>query len=805
MDDAKPMELHQLLGDWQWLRRLARGLTADEATAEDAVQDTFLAAVRQPPAKRPEGARAWLATVLRNNLRNRHRSQRLRTGPSGVAIEDSASKGPTPDLLVERIELQRQVGALILGLPPPLRDVIMLSYLEELTSEQVGARLGVPPGTVRWRLKTGLQRIREELDRTHDGDRSRWKRILLPLAAGELPLGATGPSAAGRPLGFWAGAAALVAVSGAFLVQRSCAGSDTPPGTASRPGASARPVALAGRPPIERPPAPTVARVAPGAATIDPDERAVVLRGTVLDTGGGPIVSAQVVALSSRILPGGVQKRSFSTRTNERGLFSLHLPVDHHAVRVTSPGYAGEERDLQLSSDFEQPFHLNPEARITGVVLDELSGQPVGGARVELAPGPGPNAPIDEVITDVAGRFELRGLDPGTHILAVSQGEQIGRSAPLQVRFASVLEGVVLTVRPGLSFAGALSDADGRPLAGAVLHLARGRDPLLGEEVGRTDSDGAFRIAGLPPGKYHLTMMAEGHPSLTRRFVLPADEGTPVSWSLPRGTEIEGRIVDRDGLPMSGARVTARPRTTGDEGVLMSARTFSGEDGRFRLLGALPGNTSLVAEHRGPGRSLAHDLIVPPEGIRGVLLKVGVGAFVQGQVRWDDGTPAHSAQVVAQGPRQSAQAFTTNDGTFRIGPLPPGHYRVNALWPNFPIKGVGPGLRPDRAEIQLEGDAERTVDLELPALRATVRGQIRDQEGHPVEGAQVQAMQRVPNSQFPRHPKAVTDAEGNFQVVSIRAGRYSLFVRHPDHEVLEHHGQTAGDTAVTLYLIRRPP
>ena len=801
MDDAKRMELHQLVGDWQWLRRLARGLTVDEAAAEDAVQDTFLAAVRQPPGQRPEGARGWLATVLRNNLRNRHRRQRLRAGPPGVAVEDSASKGPSPELLVERIQLQRQVAELILGLPPPLRDVIMLSYLEELTSEQVGARLGVAPGTARWRLKTGLERIREALDRTHGGDRSRWKRVLLPLIAGDLSLEAAAPSAAGMPFGLWAGTVALVAVFGAFLVPRSCTRSDAQPGTASRSRASA--AALAGRPPIERPPAATVASLAPEAATVDPDERAVVLRGIVLDTGGGPIVSAQVAALSIRVQPGGAQKRTFRTRTDERGLFSLRLPIDHHTVRVTSPGYAGEERDVQLGSDFEQPFHLNPEARITGIVLDGLSGQPVEGARVDLAPGPGPNAPIDAGITDSAGRFELRGLDPGTHVLAASQGEQIGRSAPLQVRLASVLDGVVLTVWPGLSFAGILSDADGRPRAGAVLHLARGRDPLLGEEIGRTDPSGAFRIVGLPPGTYQLTMMAEGHPSLTLPFVLPTDR-PPVAWRLPRGTEIEGRVVDWKGLPVSGASVTARARTTGDERVLMPARTFSGEDGRFRLSGALPGMSSLAAEHRGLGRSLAQDLNVPPEGVRGVLLKVGVGAFVQGQVRWDDGSPAHSAQVVAKGPGRSARASTGNDGTFRIGPLPAGRYRVDALWPNFPIKGVGPGRRPDRAEIQLEDHAERTVNLELPALRATVRGQVRDEDGHPVEGADVQAMQSAQNPQFPLHPKAVTDGEGNFQVVSIRAGRYSIYIRHPDHEVLEHHGQTAGDTATTLFLIRRP-
>jgi RNA polymerase sigma factor (sigma-70 family) len=803
MDDARQMDLPQLLADWAWLRRLARGLTSDEALAEDAVQETFLAAARRPPEQRPGGARGWLATVLRNQLRNHHRTRRRsRSEPASAAIEAAAAEEASPEMLAERMQLQRRVAGLVLDLPAPLRDVVLLSYAEELTSEQVGARLGLPAGTVRWRLNRAVDRLRQDLDGAQGGDRARWRRVLLPLAAGGVRRAPPLPGRAGVAGGLWAGAAVVLAVGGALLSQRACARPENPR-AASRAAAMepAVVVAPAVTPPALPPPAVVAPAGEPAVDTLDPDEPAVELRGVVLDTGGGPITAATVTARSQRETPGGLQERTLATRSDERGRYALRLPATHHVVRATSPGYAAEERDLWLASDYDHPFHLNPEARVAGVVLDGTTGRPVAGARIGLEPGEGKRPPVEGTTSDGDGRFELRGLDPGQYALGAREGERIGRSGSLVVRLGAVIEGVVLSIRPGLALAGEVTDADGRPLPGVELHLARGEDPLLGEDAGRTGPAGAFRIGALPPGTFHLTMIAEGHPALTRRFALPGDDRAPVVWKLPRGVELAGRVVDRDGLPVAGARVTASPDTTGDEGVLMSARAFSGSDGSFRVRGVIPGPSSLIAERRGLGRSLAVALDVPAKGLSDLVLKVGAGAYLRGRVRWDSGEPARSAQVVAEGPG-SDQTFTDNQGAFEIGPLPPGRYEVDALWPNFPIRTTGGGPRPDHVEVELDAGGAQTLTLELRARRTTVRGQIRDQAGNPVEGAEVQASNQPPQPAFPYHPRAVSDADGQFQVTSIPAGRFTLYVRHPDHEPREHHGVTSAGT-VEVRLIPR--
>jgi len=97
--------------------------------------------------------------------------------------------------LDERVEAQRLVAGLVLGLEEPFRTTLLLRYYEDLSAADVARRLGVPAGTVRWRIKHALDELRPALDRAHGGSRERWHALLLPLP-GRPPAGARGATQA---------------------------------------------------------------------------------------------------------------------------------------------------------------------------------------------------------------------------------------------------------------------------------------------------------------------------------------------------------------------------------------------------------------------------------------------------------------------------------------------------------------------------------------------------------------------------------------------------------------------------------
>src|SRR4051794_27244491 len=97
---SERVTLEELLGNDRWLRALARRLTGG-VDADDAVQETWLAASRKLPAP-GASLRPWLATVLRNVLRMRARANGRRSERESIDIGGEPNV-PGTDLLVERV------------------------------------------------------------------------------------------------------------------------------------------------------------------------------------------------------------------------------------------------------------------------------------------------------------------------------------------------------------------------------------------------------------------------------------------------------------------------------------------------------------------------------------------------------------------------------------------------------------------------------------------------------------------------------------------------------------------------------
>jgi len=155
----------------RFMFRVAHGLLRNVQDAEDAVQEALLKLYRGDAWRAMEDERAFLArTVWRVGLdvaarRARH-SDRAEELEDGVGREFSAAGESAEQSLVkhgERTVLRR----LIEGLPEELRQPLVLSAIEEMTSREVAVAMGIPEGTVR----TRVMRARAELRRRFEAMR----------------------------------------------------------------------------------------------------------------------------------------------------------------------------------------------------------------------------------------------------------------------------------------------------------------------------------------------------------------------------------------------------------------------------------------------------------------------------------------------------------------------------------------------------------------------------------------------------------------------------------------------------------
>lgn len=173
------LTLEELLTEASWLRTLAGHLVSDASRADDLVQDTWLAALRSPPAPTTP-PRPWLARVLRNRASNARRAEQRRARHEGARAEPC--EPTTPAQAAEQAETQRLLAEEIVRLPEELRTVVVLRYFRGLDSATIARALEVPAGTVRWRLAKALDELRAALDRRSGGERKAWVALLARVA-----------------------------------------------------------------------------------------------------------------------------------------------------------------------------------------------------------------------------------------------------------------------------------------------------------------------------------------------------------------------------------------------------------------------------------------------------------------------------------------------------------------------------------------------------------------------------------------------------------------------------------------------
>lgn len=148
-------DAHSLIALIPRLRRYARALVGDRATADDLVQDTLERAWSKLHLYRHgTDLRAWLFTVMHNVHVNRVRAARP-TDPLDDGMPELAQRATQGDALLVR-DLQRAVAAL----PAEQREVLLLVALEDLSYDETARVLGIPIGTVMSRLARAREKVR---------------------------------------------------------------------------------------------------------------------------------------------------------------------------------------------------------------------------------------------------------------------------------------------------------------------------------------------------------------------------------------------------------------------------------------------------------------------------------------------------------------------------------------------------------------------------------------------------------------------------------------------------------------------
>lgn len=823
------MRIETLLEDQAWLRRLARRLVRDPSLGDDLVQEGWLKALTNPPARHVRSW--WRAVLVRRAIDLRREEARRDAREKRVP----APEAPPKDLL-ERVELQEMVARAVRSLPEPYRVAVLLRHFEGLPPRAIAKRLGLPVETVRTHLKRAHGMLRERLD----GARRDWKGAMLLLAwPGSVPklLGGMAAMAHTKKLSLVALVLLVLSISLAFTwgglrgtgepaPRAAKAAPAAPPSLASAEApAPARPhtgwtiaVRTVRRPEGVFAGADVIARVILDGAPVDEQKFVTDAVGAVswllpayeetvrlellASAPGVPVARREIlvgagndppdtVELRLGGLEGAITGRVLGSRgepiaaatvqsgygravTGADGRYELPVPADATYVWAVAPGYAFERVAVKLREGRgTADFKLRDEFRIRGVVRD-AEGRPVRGAVVRTFF----TGSYQHAITDREGRYLLAHLDPGLDQQTISAGHPAyaptSRPVPTSGREAEV----DLVLLRGLPLAGTVEGPDGKPVAGAAVTLPRVHDPVgFGPMVTRSREDGGFEFGPrLAPGEHGLTVTHSSFAPAAAKVVLPTDVPAEIRLESPR--TVAGTAVDDLGNPIE-IHVAAKT-----ESGYLGRRGKSDASGRWRLEGLPPGTLALEFFAKGFQRTTV-------EGIESGRQDVGVvvprAATFAGRVVDDTtGVPVRSFNlrvVSATGPGlevtwvREGYRFDDPDGRWTIDvDFQPGNtaeieVRADGYAPSYGSAVAAIGPDPEDCIVRLK----KGITIEGVVLEADT--------GDPIAGALVRVEPPgldIHGDETHRRLVQHTDTDGRFRFSSMVPGPGCVLrVEHP--------------------------
>jgi RNA polymerase sigma-70 factor (ECF subfamily) len=138
---------------------VALRVLGDTGAAEDVLQEVFMQLWRNPAAFDSSRGNlgAWLGVITRNRAIDGLRRRRPETDIADVVVSVE------PDMAgdAERARAMETVRVALGGMPAPQRSALEMAYFEGLTHTEIATKTGEPLGTVKTRIRTGLQALRK--------------------------------------------------------------------------------------------------------------------------------------------------------------------------------------------------------------------------------------------------------------------------------------------------------------------------------------------------------------------------------------------------------------------------------------------------------------------------------------------------------------------------------------------------------------------------------------------------------------------------------------------------------------------
>ncbi len=588
------------------------------------------------------------------------------------------------------------------------------------------------------------------------------------------------------------------------------------------------------------------------------------LIGRVVDEAGTPIESAIVYLADERVYRFDVARDSAAdTRreTNSEGefLFEGLSTEDRFNLFVQAEGWVGRRvKDVKPSNE-RVDVVLPVGETVTGVVVDpnlrRVAGAIVSAGIALTQIESGIFLPVDlnvdsdllnpEAMTREDGTFVLTGV-PRSEFSIGARHENWGPSQ--RVNLTRSQDAVTLKLRENAGVEGIVVDHAGQPVEGARLSLRR-VGLLFGEDLQRqlpqTESEehGEFQLRGLQAGTFNLRATADGFPRLSR--LVDLEEGQILSglvMQLELGSALTGVVLNSDGLPVAGARVSLLSELSrfGDLQVHTEPnhRTQTDDAGGFTLESIdseVDSQSWFIKIDSDHYRRFEGDL---PNLIPGELSDLGSiiledSLLIRGKITDQAGQPIEGAQVELtqdDGSQNQAHEDTENrsifrrtlrpnrvglgqeivsthgttdsDGRYQVKVPQPGRYRLLAAAGGYQKGETGP------IEV-VESDWD---DVDLILLEGlSISGRVVDQLGNPCSEVRVRAasstdfnmMEVVFSPEQIDRGQAITDVDGFFRIEGLEDQAYRVSCVSKGWKVLgEPPVVDAGEDSVNLVVTR---
>jgi protocatechuate 3,4-dioxygenase beta subunit len=528
---------------------------------------------------------------------------------------------------------------------------------------------------------------------------------------------------------------------------------------------------------------------------------------TVTDEHETPIPRATVLVTTGDPLP-------FGALTGLSGVARFtRLSKSPWTVKASAPGY---ESVTQSGITGDITIALRRLASIR-VVVRGLDDQPVPGASVFI--GGAMLWPARRAETDGDGATRISGLLAGSYDLRATKGSLVSDTLYGYQLERGADDEVTLRLHAGrMVIAWVTDDDDDRPqnVPDADVVLAEGglsSFPLRA----RTGMDGRAVLGPISAGPATLAAGADGYVSRSA-VVVPDPLDGPVRIPLLRGGTLEGEVVDAkdrpvdgasievigtdlDGLPIAENPTLTRFRRThfewalagpmplipaGELGVMpgpippIPGATFglapeadvpsSDEeiapwvtrfDGTFRAHPVTPGRVRALVRHPAYVEGVSDAVALAPGGTAKVKIVLLAGGTLEGRVVDTGGRGVSGARVDLTATRGTFErtTFTASDGTFAFAAVP-AEVTIGVARPDDLSRIVV------RKTVEVAEGGKQKVEITLPGLRDSVRVVVVDEDGRPVESAQVSVLSVDPNA--PLRQTLFTDAEGAVDIIDAR-------------------------------------